>query len=513
MNSRERVVANTVAQYLRTIINVCISLYSTRLVLDVLGQSDYGVYMLVGGVVSMVGFMTNALVVTTQRHLSFAHGHGRMNEVKTIFSNSLLIHFSIGIILLLILTLIHPFLFNYLHIDPARLDVTRNVYFITLLVLFFSLIASPYRGLFIARENIVYISIVDVADGVVKLLLVLLLLHIDADKLYVYSWMMASVAIFNFVALAVYSLYKYEESCLIPRRSDYDKSILRRLLNFALWTSYGTGCIMVRTQGIAVLLNRFLCTTIINTAYGIAMQMSGSVNFLAQSILNAMSPRVVKAESAGNRLHMLHLAALTSKYCFLLLSMVAIPLVFEMPQILSCWLGEGKVPEYAVMFCRAVLIAAVCDQLTSGLVLANQAIGRIRNYSLLVNTIKVSTLFFVWLCLYNGLPVVSTMVVYILIELVCAMVRMFYLRSTASLSLSVYSKEVFCHVVVPILVLILVGFLMVNYVNFSYRFLLTIFIAVLADILAILCFGMGQEERRMIDSYWSKMKKKAGWVR
>ena len=498
MQAAQRVVLNTIAQYIRTIINICLSLYSTRLVLGALGESDYGIYSLVGGVVAMLGFITNAMVVATQRHLSFAYGEKNPQMVRTVFSNSFFLHFIIGIILVVALMSITSLLFNgFLNVDISRIDVAKRVYYITIFILFFTFLAAPYRGLLIARENIIYISIVDILDGVIKLLLVLFLLVIDVDKLFVYSLMMLLVTLFNYAALAIYAVIKYDECLLLFHTKLIDKSILNGFVGFAIWTTYSTGCIIARTQGIAIILNSFF-GTIINASYGIAMQLSGAVQFVALSIQNAISPQIVKAEGAKKRNKMLYLSEVASKYSFLLLILVSVPLIFEMPAILNVWLGN--VPDYAVTFCRFILATIIVDQLTIGLGIANQAVGRIRNYSLAINTTKVLTLPAVWLCLHIGFPAISVMWCYIIIEFICAMIRLPFLKYTAGLSVIHFIQNVFVRSLIPLLVLIIFGWFMTTYVNMHFRFAATFVLSILLDIPFIWFFGFSSEERNLVKS-------------
>ena len=354
MEPTKRIIVNTLAQHIRSIINIGLSLYSTRLVLQALGESDYGVFSLVAGVVAMLGFLTNAMVVTTQRQLSFLHGKGDINHVRRMFSNSLLLHILFGLLLVAILCAIRPLLFNgFLNIAPDRTAIAANVYYLVILSLFVTFLAAPYRALFIARENIVYISIIDVLDGFFKLFFALWLLTYGADRLIAYAWTTVAIMAFNYLAFALWARSHFEESVMLPKRSDICRQDMKELTGFAGWTIYSMGCIIGRTQGVNIILNRFF-GTVTNAAYGLAQHVFGAVMFVSQAIVNAISPQLIKAEGRGDRQHMLRFAEALSKYSFLLLSMIVIPLVFEMPAVLSLWLD--KVPENTVLLCRFILI-------------------------------------------------------------------------------------------------------------------------------------------------------------
>ena len=493
MEPQKRIVVNTLAQHTRSVINICLSLYSTRLVLEALGKSDYGTYALVAGVVALLGFITNALVVTTQRQVSFYHGKGDMQAVKRTFSTSLTLHIVIAIAIGIVLAAITPLLFNgFLQLESGREDAARTVYYLVILSLIITFLTAPYRGLFIARENIVYISIIDVCDGVLKLLMALFLLHYSSDRLIAYAVMMTGIMAFNWLALVGWSLKHFEESAVIPRRKDIDKDMMKELTNFAGWTIYSIGCIAGRNQGVAIVFNQFF-GTIINAAYGIANQVSGSVMFLASALLNAISPQLIKAEGRGDRRLMLRFAEAESKYALLLLSMVVIPLVFEMPAILKLWLGDA--PQHSTTLCRFILLTSLCDQTTIGLGSANQAIGRIRNYSLTVNTIKLLTLPAIWVCLSLGYSVTAAMVCYLTIELLCAMIRLPFLKYTAGLSIRHFVRHVFMRVAAPLAIQAAVCWLVCTAVDFPGRFLLTGVCSVIAGVCSVWLFGLDADER------------------
>lgn len=493
MEPAKRIVVNTLAQHTRSVINTCLSLYSTRLVLQALGQSDFGIYSLVAGVVIMLSFLTGAMVVTTQRQLSFYQGKGDAASVKAMFSTSLLLHILFGIVLAAILIALSPFIFNsLLDIAPDRLPIAEKVYYLAILSLFISFIVAPYKALFIAHEEIYYVSLVDIIDGILKLAFAFFLFYISFDRLLAYAWAIAGIMAFNYIALSLWGVFHFRECVLLPKLRLVGRRYLRELTSFATWTVYSTGCIMARTQGVAILLNRFF-GTIVNSSYGIAMQMFNSISFIAMSVINAMSPQIVKAEGTGDRQRMLRLSELLSKYAFLLLSTVTIPLAFEMPQVLHVWLGD--VPPHAVSLCRFVIITALCDQITIGLGTANQAIGRIRNYTLTVSSIKVLTLPAFWLCLYLGFPIETAMWTYLGFEIVCALVRLPFLKYTAGLSIRHFANHVFLRVAIPLAALSLACFAMITYVQMPLRFLLTGFVSVLVAGVTIWFFALEQEER------------------
>ena len=494
MEPTKRIVVNTLAQHIRAIINICLSLYSTRLVLQALGQSDFGIFSLVGGVVAMLAFLTNAMVVTTQRQLSFCHGKGDSLALRSMFSTSLLLHIVIGAMLCVALLALTPFIFDgFLDIPADRIPTAKGVYYLAILAMVITFLTAPYKALFIAREEIVYVSGVEIMDGVLKLAFALCLPFITYDRLMAYAWAISGIMAFNYLALALWAATHFSESLLLPRFHLVNRQNIKELTGFATWTIYSMGCVIVRSQGVAVILNRFF-GTIVNSAYGIAHQVYASVVFIAQAVVNAMSPQIVKAEAGDDRQRMLHLAELSSKYAFLLLATVTIPLTFEMPSVLSLWLGE--VPDHAVTLSRFVILTALCDQITIGLGTANQAIGRIRNYSIVINTIKVLTLPVFWCCLWLGGSVDQAMFVYLGFEFVGAIMRLPFLKYTAGLSIRHFVRHVFGRVLLPLVAISVVCYLMVTYVELPLRFLLTGIVAVIVAAVTIWFFALEDVERQ-----------------
>lgn len=495
MNYKRKIVINTLAQHTKTILNVCMSLYSTRLILSALGNSDFGIFSLIGNMVAMLGFLTNALVITTQRHLSYYQDKDK-NTMRIIFSNSLFIHIVLGIILTIILLAVEPLLFDrFLRIERCRIDAASYVYQLMVVVLFLTFIASPFRALFIARENIVYISVIDFFDGLFKLILAFVLLHLQSDKLITYAWMITCISLFNLIAFITYAKINFKETIILPKRSYANISSIYKILSFAGWTTYSTGCIIGRTQGMAIILNNFF-GTIINTSWGIASQVSGALQFISQAILNAISPQIIKAEGNNERQRMLFLSEIGSKYSCLLLSMAAIPLFFEMPEILKLWLGY--IPPQATIFCRFILIASVIDQTTIGLGIANQAIGKIRTYSIIINTIKILTLPVAWVCLKIGLPIVSTMWCYVIVEAICAIARLPFLHFTAELSITHYINNVIFKLILPLLALTITSWVVTNIIQLPFRFVITICLSIVTCTITIWTTSISRNEKKTI---------------
>lgn len=495
MNNSQRVLVNTLAQYVRVFISMFLSLYTVRIVLKTLGADDFGIYSLVAGVVSMLAFVTNALVQTTQRFVSYYQGQGDVRKIKEVFCSSLVIHIVLGLAVVLVLEVLTPFIFDgILSVTEDRVQSASAVYQTVVGMLFITFVTSPFRALLVSHENIVYISIIDICDVVLKLLFAILLMYVTIDKLVFYGFTMLMVQAFNFVALLAYCNKKYEE-CVMPQKDMLHISYVKELVSFAGWNVYSTACIVGRQQGVAIVVNRILGTAA-NAAYGIGFQLAGYTNFLSASLVNAVRPQIMKAEGAGDRQKALWLSNVISKFSFFLLSAVCIPCIFEMNSILKIWLGNP--PEGANVFCIMVLATVVVDSVTGGLGHINQAVGNIKWYSILMNTPKMIAIPLLWCILRNGGDLVYAAIGFVVVEALCTWIRVPFVSKTAGLSILLFLKEVVLREILPLLIFITSIIGCICLIDNPYRFLVTFAISITSYFTSIWLFGLTKREQRIL---------------
>lgn len=497
MTPTERVIFNTSAQYFKTFVNILFTLYSTRLILQSLGESDFGTYSLLAGVIAMLAFATNALASTTQRFLSYHQGKSNVEQQKGVFATSFYIHIALGLITAAVLLLIIPLLFNgFLNIPAERIDASKVTYCFVTLILLITFVTSPFRAVLISHENIIYLSTVDILDGSLKVVTALALSYVSKDKLIMYSVFLFSIHTINLLLIGGYCIIKYEE-CIIPTVKRVSKNYVTEISSFAGWNIYSVGCIMGRTQGVALVINKFFGTAV-NAAYGLGFQIGGYVNFMSESLLNAIRPQIIRSEGEGNRPKVLLLSELASKYSFFLLSCLAVPCIVEMPTLLKLWLNE--VPDYAVLFCRMVLMASIVDSITIGLGVANQAIGDVKQYSLVVNSIKLITLPVVLLATMITNSVTLIAILYVVFEFICAIARVPFVSKTDGLNIKSFSKELLTSLTIPLAVFLLASYSVSTYFTFRYSFLLTFIIPPMLYIVVYYLLGMSKREREIINN-------------
>lgn len=505
MQASNRLILNTAAQYTRTIINVVLSLYSSRLILQILGESDFGIYSLVGGVVSLLSFLTNSLVTSTQRYLSVSQGKGVLSETKKVFNNSLIVHIALGLTVLFVFMACEPWLFNgFLNIPTDRIGAARIVYRLVIVMLIVALLAAPFRAVLVSRENIVYISVIDVLDGIFKLVFVFLLTYCTFDNLIAYGCIMLGITLFNMLSFVIFGMIKYDE-CIFPKRKYIDSSSIRDLLSFSGWTMYSTFCVIGRTQGVAIVLNKVM-GTVINAAYGIGGSLQGYISFVSSSFTTAISPQLMKAKGAGDNQHMMYLAFFQCKMSYLLFALLAIPSMFEIEKLLMLWLG--KVPENAGFFGIMFLLNMLFDLLTSGLGNANSAIGKIRNFTIVVNTPKLLAVPLIWIALKMGGPLYAVGLIFVGSETVSMILRAPMLKKLVDFSIKEFIDYTLLRTIIPVLASIAVSYIISISTNASWRFVLTYLCSSVTLLFLSYYLSLTKAEQLKVDSIMQSIKNK-----
>lgn len=396
MTTANRVIKNTGFLYAKTGITMFISLYTTRLILNALGVSDFGIFNIVGGAIAMLGFLNASMTSATQRFMSYAEGEGNKEKQKQIFNISIILHFCIALLLALGLLVAGYFFFNgVLNIPNSRVEAAKVVYTSLIISTVFTVMSVPYDAVLNARENMKYFSIVGIIESVLKLVVALAVVYLAGDKLMLYGIMMAVIPLIIMVILRTYCYRNYDE-CIVSPKKYWNKKLMKEMTSFAGWSLLGTLSGVFSQYGLSIVLNNFF-GTILNAAQGIANQISGQLMVFSNTMLMAVNPIIAKSEGSGNSDNMIRTSLLGSKLAFYLLSLFAIPFIIEAPYILNIWLKN--VPEWAVVFSRLQLIRSLIEQTTIMMGIAISAKGDIRAYLkvksfLNILPIVLTTLFF-----------------------------------------------------------------------------------------------------------------------
>ena len=439
MSTAKRVIKNTGFLYAKVGITMFISLYTTRLILNSLGANDFGIFSIVGGTIAMLGFLNASMAGATQRFMSYSEGEGDKEKKKRIFNISTILHFFIAIILGFVLLACGHFFFNgILNIQPDRVNAAKVIYGSLILSTMFTVMTVPYDAVLNSRENMLYYAIVGIIESLLKLAVAVAVVYTSGDKLITYGVLMAIIPLINMLFMRVYCHRKYEE-CVIAPLKYWDKGLMKDMSGFAGWNFLTSATTMITMQGSAILMNVFF-GVIANAAHAIANQLAGQVMVFSNNLLKALNPNIVKSEGANKRESMIRFTIIGSKMSFVLLALFAIPLCIKMPFFLSIWLKNP--PEYAILFCRLVLIRLMITQFHVPLATAIGAGGKIRLQSTLISIIAIAVLPVTALLYFIKWPVETIYFVFIAMTVLYLFVNTYFMKIKYGLELSYFFSRV-----------------------------------------------------------------------
>lgn len=470
-----------------------VNLYTSRVILQALGVNDFGLYNVVGGIVVLFTFINNAMVTSTQRFLNFEIGRNNYDEAQKVFSASLNIHFIIAIIFLLLAETIGLWFLNrYIQIPAGREIAANWVYQFSIVVSILNIVRSPYNAAIIAHEHMSFYAYVSIVEVILKLAIVYLV-YLFADRLIAYSFLMMLVAV---IILGAYYIFCKKKYFICKYKFEYDKQRYFSLASFSGWSLFGSLANIGASQGINIILNIFFGVTI-NAAMGIANQVNAAVYQFVSSFQTAFNPQIIKSYAADDRNYFISLILNTSRYSFLMLFLLALPIYICCPEILAIWLG--KVPEYAVEFCRFMLIFSLIDAIQGPLWVSAQATGKIKNYQILMSFLILLNLpiTYVLFKFFNN-PEIA-LIVRVGINFITAIIRVIYLNRLYKFPISSYLK----YVVLICFIVMLISFPIPYFVHKNMTVSLTnTFLSIILSfgcaLIAIIMIGLRERERALI---------------
>lgn len=383
---------------------MAVSFYTSRVVLEVLGVDDYGVYNVVGGVITMFSFLNTSMGSATSRFLTFDVGQGNSIQLTKTFSTAILSHFMVALVIVSIgETAGVWFLYHKLNIPSESLDSANGLYQLTIIMAFISIVQVPYNSLIIAHENFSIYAYVELSNVFLRLGILFLLKILPGDKLIIYGWLQLAVTLIIAGIYRIYCSHKYPASHF---RFIWDKRLLKKMISFSTWDLYGNCSVIVRSTGVAMLLNIFF-GVVANAALGIANQVQSAVGAFSNNIITAVRPQIIKSYAAHDFEYLTKLLYSASRIVFLLLICLILPLIFETRYVLQLWLGI--IPEYSVVYVRLTLAYLFFSTLSFIVVGAVHATGDIRwcnlfNGSLYMLVLPISYVGFKYYNLQSWLP-------------------------------------------------------------------------------------------------------------
>lgn len=424
--------------YLRMILLVLIGLYTSRVILAGLGFTDYGIYNVIGGFVSMIGFLNSSLSSASARFVTFDLGKNDLKELTRTFRCAVSIHYLLAFFLLILAETIGLwFFYNKLVIPSYKLNEAFIVYQCSVLTILISIISSPYNSLIIAHEKMGAFAYISIFEAITKLSIAFIIAHTQNYRLSIYA---ALILLVQVIIRIIYSFYCSKHFPETSWKWLWDKEKSKKIFSYASWTLNGNIAVIGYTQGINVLLNLFF-GPIVNAARGIAVQIQNTTSQFCMNFLMATQPQITKSYAVGDYNYMHKLIIYSSKIAFFLMLLIAMPILVNMENILSIWLD--KVPQHTASFSRIVLITSMNYALSLPTITAIHATGNIKKFQIIEGSLLLSVvpIAYILLKLFKINPE-QVLITYLVIESITQFVRVYIVYPKVGLSFKHYIKQI-----------------------------------------------------------------------
>ena len=489
--NNKRIAKNTAMLYFRMILTMAVTLYTARIILNILGVEDYGIYNVVGGFVTMFGFLNSAMASATQRFFSFEIGRKNYNQLRNVFSMSVNIHFIIAVAILLLAETVGLWFVNtQLTIPHERMVAARWVYHFSVFALMVNMVSVPYNAIIIAHERMKVFARISIIEVGLKLLIVFMLQWFGFDKLKFYAVLMFIVALLIRLIYGIYCNRSFKESKF---RKYWNKTLFNTLINYAGWNLWGNAASIIMGQGVNVLLNIFF-GPVVNAARGIAYQVRSALNQFVFNFQLAMNPQIIKSYAADDLKYMHQLIFQGAKYSFFLLFALSLPILLETKNILQLWLKI--VPEYTIIFTQLIIINILIDSVSGPLMTAAHATGKIKAYQAIVGGLKILVLPISYIYLKRGFSPEITLYVSILMSAIAFYARLLIVSRLINLSIKDYFKNVIFRIIlVSIISIICPALFIFIYTQSNLRIFFSLIISFISVAIVVYIFGLKNIEK------------------
>lgn len=496
--NNKRIAKNTLALYLRMFFILAVSLYTSRVVLKSLGVSDYGVYNVVGGFVSMLAYLNSVLVNSTQRFMSYALGKGERESISVTFATAKQTHLVMALAVLLLAETFGLWFVNHqLVIDSERIVAANWVYQCSIASLLITIVSIPYNSCIVAHEHMHVYAYVSILEVILKLLILYLLIVLPGDKLIIYALLHVTISLVVRFSYTIYCRQHFEECKVKPL---IDKLLFKEMFSYAGWTALGSLGYSFKDQFSNIIMNGFFGTTV-NAARGIAIQVNSAVVSFSTNFFMAISPQITKQYAAGNLEQSQKLVYSGARFSFFLVSIITIPVIVNIDYILNIWLDT--VPEYTAPFLTITLISSLIYSLTNSTTTAIQATGNIKTFQIGVSVIMLLELPVAYFVLEAGYSPPYALIPVIFTNLVALVFRFFLLKYLVS---SYSMKKYYFETVLKCFVIYVLCFVPSYYFNKlmpenSRGFIVSVLCAMLYNANVIFFLGINKSERDVLRQF------------
>ena len=439
----------------------------------------------------MLAFLNNSLSLATQRFLSVALGKGDSSKIKEIFSQSIIAHICLSLCIFIFAEAFGLwFLYNKLNLHPERIQAAFWVFQCSVLSTIVLICSVPYNALIIVHEKMSAFAYISIFEVVAKLAIAYILQISKWDKLIIYAILLLVLQLIIRLLYSCYSKKHFKESSISWH---YNKHLLKKLTTFAGWTVIGNIATIMSSQGINMILNIFF-GPIVNAARGIAVQIEGAVAGFAQNIQLAINPQIMKTYASGDIKQHITLVISSAKYCGIMLLIISVPILVELKDILTLWLGDY--PEHTINFVKLIIITSIFNSTVNSSAISINATGKIKNYQLVVcgTMLLVIPISYVLLKYIQIAEIVF--IVNLIILFIAQIMRLFYVKKYIGLSVMIFIKKVYLRLIICFILMLLIPYYISEQIdNIYFRLFIVTIIAITYGSLIVLYIALKKEER------------------
>lgn len=470
---------------------MAITLFTSRVVLDCLGEDNYGIYNVVGGVVAMFTYIQNSLVIAIQRFITFEIGTGNKEKLQKVFSTSVNIQFLIAIIVFVLTETVGLWFLNtHMSIPEGRMGAANFVLQCSIVTTMIGIITVPYNATIVAHEHMNVFAYFSIIEAVLKLSIAYILYISWFDQLKVYAILLLFVSILMQLLYSNYCRRRFEEAHFT---FGIDKKLFKEMASFAGWSFVGNTSTMLNTHGVNMLINVFFGVKI-NAARAIAIQVERVVEQFVNGFTTAINPQITKSYASNDFSYLYLLICRGSKFSFYIMLIMVVPLILESDAILSLWLKE--VPSYTSIFLKLVLLYSLITSLAKPMVTGILATGKIKRYQIEMNVVSILIFPLSWIAYYYGAPAYMTYIIANVIILLLTFVRLNELKRQMNFPVKEYMTQYASAMLIVCVLAFGAPLAIRNFMNPSIsRFLLICMFSVLWTIICIYIVGLKRNEK------------------
>lgn len=472
-----------------------VSLYTSRIVLQALGVVDYGLYNVVGGVVIALGFLQGTLNTTSSRFITVSLGRGNKEELSSVFNNILIVILILAFIIFIISETIGLwFLYNKLEIPTNRFNASFWVYQASVVTVIANIISVPYNACIIAHEKMKAFAYISLFDAFGKLAVAFVLLNVPFDKLIFYSMSLMCIQLIDRLIYGKYCKIKFEET---RAKIKIDKKIIRGMLIFIGWSSYGSFVSIGYTQGLNILLNMFFGPAV-NAARAISVQVQNAVTSFTYNFQTAINPQLIQSVAVSDFSRSRNLLIASSKLSFYLLCIIGLPVIIFAPTILNIWLKN--VPDHTVNFVRLMLCISIWSSLANPLRTINQAEGNIKRFQICECTVLLLIVPFSYFFIKDLRIPELVFIVHLSFELIAGIVRIKIVLPKIRMSIHEYFQDIYFPLALVFILSLFLGYYLTRLMpgqNICSN-IIEIVLMEIAWFIIIVIFGLSKSEKSYI---------------